>query len=313
MCNILISKEKYNILSKLFEKILNNISNNDIINNSLCDCFIYLLRIYNDKKDKFILNNNFDLNSFSEKLNNEINDELTINFKQPKLTDEKLASDLRILAKIDTSKKYRTSFENRKNDYVGLKNLGCICYMNSTMQQFYMTPTLRYTILKLNDNQKPNFTNTERNKGIDKIDDNMFHQVQKLFSYLLLSERLDYDPYDFIYSFKDFDGNPTKIYEQKDTQEFLAIFLDRLEQSSKNSEYKYMISNIFGGKNCSLITCLECGNVSYRYEPSVFLSLEVKNMKNLNDSLDKYITEEHIDGYECDGCKKNVGFQKEIF
>ena len=71
MCNILISKEKYNILSKLFEKILNNISNNDIINNSLCDCFIYLLRIYNDKKDKFILNNNFDLNSFSENLNNE--------------------------------------------------------------------------------------------------------------------------------------------------------------------------------------------------------------------------------------------------
>ena len=428
MCNILISKEKYNILSKLFEKILNNISNNDIINNSLCDCFIYLLRIYNDKKDKFILNNNFDLNSFSENLNNEINDELTINFKQPKLTDEKLSSDLRILAKlieinenirkeinekskifenilykiifyseenekktndslintltdkimeiedyekmefvnidtikkkkdinrasniqilnssydlilvllkdnfqnfkiyfsieesiskknsenneIDTSKKYRTSFENRKNDYVGLKNLGCICYMNSTMQQFYMTPTLRYTVLKLNDNQKPNFRHSERNREIDKIDDNMFHQLQKLFSYLLLSERVDYDPFGFTYSFKDFDGNPTKLYEQKDTQEFLAIFLDRLEQSSKNSEYKYMISNIFGGKNCSLITCLECGNVSYRYEPSVFLSLEVKNMKNLNDSLDKYITEEHIDGYECDGCKKKCRISK---
>jgi len=211
---------------------------------------------------------------------------------------------------IDTSKKYRTSFENRKNDYVGLKNLGCICYMNSTMQQFYMTPTLRYTVLKLNDNQKPNFRHSERNREIDKIDDNMFHQLQKLFSYLLLSERVDYDPFGFTYSFKDFDGNPTKLYEQKDTQEFLAIFLDRLEQSSKNSEYKYMISNIFGGKNCSLITCLECGNVSYRYEPSVFLSLEVKNMKNLNDSLDKYITEEHIDGYECDGCKKKCRISK---
>ena len=431
MCNILISKEKYNILSKLFEKIINIISNNDKINKSKCDCFIFLLCIYNRKNDKFILNNNFDLNSFSEKLNNEINDELTINFKQPKLTDEKLASDLRILAKIieinenikkeinekskifenilykiifyseeneenekkkedslinvltdkiteiedsekmeyinidkvkkikdinrasniqilnesydlilvllkdnfqnfklyfsieesiskknsqmneiDTSKKYRTSFEKRKYDYVGIKNLGCICYMNSTMQQFYMTPTLRYTVLKLNDNQKPNFTNTERNKGIDKIDDNMFHQVQKLFSYLLLSERIDYDPFGFTYSFKDFEGNPTKLYEQKDTQEFLAIFLDRLEQSSKSSEYKYMISNIFGGKNCSLITCLECGNVSYRYEPTVFLSLEVKNMRNLNDSLDKYITEEHIDGYECDGCKKKCRISK---
>ena len=431
MCNILISKEKYNIISKLFEKIENNMSNKDKINNSICNCFIYLLCTYNDKNDKFVLNNNFDLNSFSQKINNEINDELTINFKQPKLTDEQLSSYLRILAKlieinenikkeineksqifenilfkiifysdeneenekkkedslknkltdkiieiedsekmefinidtikkkkiinralnieilnssyllilvllkdnfknfklyfsieesiskknsqineIDTSKQYRTCFEKRKFDYVGLKNLGCICYMNSTMQQFYMTPTLRYTVLKLNDNQKRNFINSERNRGNEKIDDNMFHQLQKLFSYLLLSERVDYDPFGFTYSFKDFDGNPTKLYEQKDTQEFLAIFLDRLEQSSKSSEYKNMISNIFGGKNCSLITCLECGNVSYRYEPSVFLSLEVKNMKNLNDSLDKYITEEHIDGYECDGCKKKCRISK---
>ena len=250
-----------------------------------------------------ILNESYDLISVLLKDNFQ-------NFKLYFSIEESISKKNSQMNEIDTSKKYRTSFEKRKYDYVGIKNLGCICYMNSTMQQFYMTPTLRYTILKLNDNQKPNFTNTERNKGIDKIDDNMFHQVQKLFSYLLLSERIDYDPFGFTYSFKDFEGNPTKLYEQKDTQEFLAIFLDRLEQSSKSSEYKNMISNIFGGKNCSLITCLECGNVSYRYEPTVFLSLEVKNMRNLNDSLDKYITEEHIDGYECDGCKKKCRISK---
>jgi ubiquitin carboxyl-terminal hydrolase 47 len=178
------------------------------------------------------------------------------------------------------------------------------------MQQFYMIPTLRYTVLKLNDNKKINYVYPEKMKSKNKIDDNMFHQLQKLFSYLLLSEKVDYNPFGFTYSFKDFDGNPTKLFEQKDTQEFLAIFLDRLEQSSKLSEYKHMISNIFGGKNCSLITCLQCGYVSYKYEPSVFLSLEVKNMKNLNESLDKYINEEFIDGYECDGCKKRCRISK---
>ena len=88
-----------------------------------------------------------------------------------------------------------------------------------------MIPTLRYIILKLNDKIKITLNDLDNFNSNEKIDDNMFHQLQKLFSYLLLSERVDYDPYDFIYSFKDFDGNPTKIYEQKDAQEFLAIFL----------------------------------------------------------------------------------------
>ena len=211
---------------------------------------------------------------------------------------------------INTSIKNSNQFESKKFGYVGLKNLGSICYLNSTLQQFYMIPTLRYIILKLNDKVEITIKDFDKFKSDEQIDDNMFHQLQKLFSYLLLSERLDYDPYDFIYSFKDYDGNPTKIYEQKDAQEFLAIFLDKLEQSTKNTKYKYISNNIFGGKNCSLITCLECGYVSYNYEPSLFLSLEVKNMKNLNDSLDKYTNEEFIDGYECNGCKKKCKISK---
>lgn len=35
--------------------------------------------------------------------------------------------------------------------YVGIRNLGCICYMNAMMQQFYMTPEFRYAILRAND------------------------------------------------------------------------------------------------------------------------------------------------------------------
>ena len=227
-------------------------------------------------------------------------------------TNKKYINNNNYENEIKIKQNYISHFNKRKNGYVGLKNLGCICYMNSTMQQFFMTPTLRYSILRFSDNKKNNNIklNEIYNRQNEQIDDNMFHQCQKLFSYLLLSQKADYNPFGFTYAFKDIDGNPTKLFEQKDAQEFLAIFLDRLEQASKNTKYKNLIYNIFGIKYCSLITCLSCGKVSYKFDPSVFLSLEVKNMKSLNDSLDKYIHEEYIDGYNCEGCKKNCRISK---
>ena len=35
--------------------------------------------------------------------------------------------------------------------YVGLRNLGTICYMNSILQQFFMIPTFRFNLLCLED------------------------------------------------------------------------------------------------------------------------------------------------------------------
>jgi len=69
--------------------------------------------------------------------------------------------------------------------YVGLRNLGCICYMNSMMQQFFMTPAFRYNILCVNDGKAEE--NAEY-KG-EVFDDNMLHQLQRLVAHLELSER----------------------------------------------------------------------------------------------------------------------------
>ena len=58
-------------------------------------------------------------------------------------------------------------------DYRGLVNLGCICYMNSMMQQFFMIPNLRYNLLCVDDGKEDEMV---EHKGY-KIDDNMFHQL----------------------------------------------------------------------------------------------------------------------------------------
>ncbi len=60
--------------------------------------------------------------------------------------------------------------DNRQK-YVGLKNLGCICYMNAMMQQFFMIPAFRYNLLSVDDGCPDDI---QEYKG-HKIDDNMLH------------------------------------------------------------------------------------------------------------------------------------------
>lgn len=138
------------------------------------------------------------------------------------------------------------SSTERAQKYVGIQNLGCICYMNSMMQQFFMVPSFRYNLLCVDDGMPEN--NVEYKQ--ETVDDNMLHQLQRLFAHLELSERRDYNPKGFTFAFKEFDGTPTKLGEQKDSQEFLSLFFDRLECALKPTPRKYLIDSVFGGQVC---------------------------------------------------------------
>lgn len=98
-----------------------------------------------------------------------------------------------------TKNSYNPHAEKRsKLNYVGIKNLGCICYMNSMLQQFFLIPSFRYCLLQVNDNKPPQYS-----EGKLDIDDNVLHQLQKMFTFLELSERQYYNPHEFCHSFKD--------------------------------------------------------------------------------------------------------------
>lgn len=129
------------------------------------------------------------------------------------------------------------SATERTQDFVGLRNLGCICYMNSMLQQFFMIPALRYNLLAVDDGLPADW---QEYKG-EPVDDNMLHQLQKLVANLELSERTDYNPWEFCFAFKEFDGSPTNTGEQKDAQEFLNLAFDRLENALKSTSQKYLL------------------------------------------------------------------------
>jgi uncharacterized UBP type Zn finger protein len=68
--------------------------------------------------------------------------------------------------------------------YVGLKNLGCICYINSFLQQIFMIPDFRNAILQCEDPLETKEPDSE----------NLLHQLKKLFLNLLFSEKKYYTP-----------------------------------------------------------------------------------------------------------------------
>ena len=119
-----------------------------------------------------------------------------------KFLDEQLGPLVQTIKKPNTWNYTPPGQSDRPQLYVGLKNLGCICYMNSMLQQFFMVPCFRYNMLCVDDGVAPNIV-TYKEK---RIDDNMLHQLQKLLAHLELSERPDYNPFGWCFSFKDFDG-----------------------------------------------------------------------------------------------------------
>lgn len=138
----------------------------------------------------------------------------------------------------------------------------------------------------------------------------MLHQLQKLISHLELSERNEYNPKPFCFAFKEFDGSPTNTAEQKDAQEFLNLLFDRLETALKPTTRKHLVEGIFGGKMCSQMVCPECGKMKNRMEDYLNLSLPVKGVKSIEESLQKQVEGEIIDDYMCDGCNRKVDLQK---
>jgi len=199
---------------------------------------------------------------------------------------------------------WNTNYGKREG-HVGIKNLGCICYMNSMMQQFFMVPTFRYSLLQVDDKIEPKWD------SVQNYDDNTLHQVQRMFTFLDVSEREDYNPNSFCLSFKDWDGNSVNTSIQQDSQEFLNRFIDKMEEAVKPTQFKYLLNSVFGGKTCSQLICEQgCGNMKNRYEDFYNLSLEVSNMKTIYDSLEKFIAPEKIDDYQCETCQKKVTITK---
>ena len=118
------------------------------------------------------------------------------------------------------------SLRQPQNKFIGLKNYGCTCYLNSLIQQLFMIGQFRKTIYELSvDYENQN------------LESNPLYQLQLLFANLSHTLKLYHTPMHFIKSFsKAFNNETINVSQQQDCEEFLNILIDNLESAIKGTK-----------------------------------------------------------------------------
>ena len=200
------------------------------------------------------------------------------------------------------------TWDSRKQTgFVGFKNQGATCYMNSLLQTLYTLSAFRQAVYNM----------PLPEPGNDTSGSKLSYALQKVFYELQFSEtvvktkRLT----------ESFGWESTEAFTQHDVQELKLILCDELaERMKKVSPNKpNILTTLFQGK---LLNYIECVNVDYkstREEDFSDLSLDVKTCRNIYDSFDKYVEVEMLSGdnkYKADGfdelqeARKGVKFLK---
>jgi len=195
-----------------------------------------------------------------------------------------------------TSWQFNHKDKIKTNKFVGLRNLGNTCYMNSLFQILYNIELFRDSILKCSCKDPKN---------------NSLYELKKLFFSLQYLDIQYYSPDSFP---KNFEGNPLKINEQMDIDEFFATLMDKLESRLKGTNNENIIKYIFQGKqNDNLNFGESCPHKRTNVYNFYSIQLQIKDKKDIYESLDSLIQGETMEGDNaifCEKCNKKFSALK---
>lgn len=186
----------------------------------------------------------------------------------------------------------------KETGYVGLKNQGATCYLNSLLQSLYFTTAFKNSVLKIPTDGEP---------------DGVPYALQRVFTKLHRSQ----NPVGTLELTKSFGWDSADAFTQHDVQELNRVLMDNLEGKMKGTEVEGALNKIFVGQFKSYIKCVNVDYESSRIEDYWDIQLNVKGMRNVEDSFKDYIQVETLDGenqymltgYGLQDAKKGVVFK----
>ncbi|XP_032457106.1 ubiquitin carboxyl-terminal hydrolase 7 isoform X1 [Nasonia vitripennis] len=172
------------------------------------------------------------------------------------------------------------SWDSKKHTgYVGLKNQGATCYMNSLLQTLYFTNQLRKAVYKM-----PTESD-DSSKSVALALQRVFHELQ-FCDKPVGTKKLT----------KSFGWETLDSFMQHDVQEFLRVLLDKLESKMKGTCVEGTVPKLFEGKMVSFIKCKNIDYTSKRVETFYDIQLNIKGKKNIYESFNDYVSTEILDG-----------------
>ncbi|KAG2672498.1 hypothetical protein I3760_13G044700 [Carya illinoinensis] len=175
---------------------------------------------------------------------------------------------------------YWSHDSKKETGFVGLKNQGATCYMNSLLQTLYHIPYFRKAVYHM-----PTTENDMPSGSIPLALQSLFYKLQYSDTSVAtkeLTKSFGWDTYD--------------SFMQHDVQELNRVLCEKLEDKMKGTVVEGTIQQLFEGHHMNYIECINVDYKSTRKESFYDLQLDVKGCRDVYASFDKYVEVERLEG-----------------
>ncbi|KAF3646209.1 Ubiquitin carboxyl-terminal hydrolase 12 [Capsicum annuum] len=175
---------------------------------------------------------------------------------------------------------YWSHDSKKETGFVGLKNQGATCYMNSLLQTLYHIPYFKKAVYHM-----PTTENDNPSGSIPLALQSLFYKLQYSDTSVATKELT-----------KSFGWDSYESFMQHDVQELNRVLCEKLEDKMKGTVVEGTIQQLFEGHHMNYIECINVDYRSNRKESFYDLQLDVKGCRDVYTSFDKYVEEERLEG-----------------
>ncbi|KAK4475402.1 hypothetical protein MN116_002461 [Schistosoma mekongi] len=231
----------------------------------------------------------------------------------------------------------------KAHHFVGLKNGGATCYMNSIIQQLFTLDPIRDCVLSANpefllsssecnetnkvmntsskttysDDVEPNFvlsscTTTQSNishePGSNLLSKEKIHHLNVLYHMQTIFGHLAYSRIKYyapveFWRHFKFRAEAVHVRDQHDALEFFQILGNDLDEALDLCKLPKIVEVVLGGKFADQKICLDCPHRYTSYESFTTLNVDILDHRNLLDSLEQYVKGELLEGENAYHCR----------